>query len=727
MPQLLSTRLGPALPSGELVFRAALVERLLVASPKVLLVSAPAGAGKTTSLAQWAAAAARPSVWLRLDAGDNDPVVLVRHLVIAFGEVIEIHASVLGLPEKSFPPLRETDLVAFLESLAAAGPFTFVIDDVHLVSNPTCLEVLNALVDNLPAEATVALGTRAAPALPIARWRVAGWLAEVGMNDLAFDRAEAGALLAGRGIDLEEADLTRLMLVTEGWATGIALASLVARGRPPAVWLPRLHGDQRQIASYLIDEVLRSQPDDVQEFLLRSSILEPLCAASCRVVTGRQDAQAVLNRLARENLFIMPLDGRDEWFHCHRLFADLLQQQLAAQAADEVPVLHSKAAHWCRASGDVPAAVKHLLAAGDIDAAADLVAEGWVGFISQGRYETVLRMIGWFTQEQVLAHGPLTVTCGWVHMADSDPSVAAFWAEAAVRVPMEEAGEGRWGWMRGAQAVLRAVVAESVREMREQAEAAARIIDTPSEQWRQHALLWLGIAQWLCGEAAAASTLEGVARDGRLLNPAGEVMASGILALMAEDEGYWETAATLVDATMSLATALGLAEHRVNGFGLEARARLLAHRGDAEEADACAIVARLVERMPPGTWMGLPGAATLTDLALLRGDIVEAARWSARADAMLARYPEAGIMRDRILRLRKVVARQRLATPLSKAELRVLGLLSTQLSTAEIASRLFVSPATIKTQMQSIYAKLGVNARTPAVECARELGLLPAD
>lgn len=281
--------------------------------------------------------------------------------------------------------------------------------------------------------------------------------------------------------------------------------------------------------------------------------------------------------------------------------------------------------------------------------------------------------------------------------------------------------------MRGAQAVLRAVVAESVREMREQAEAAATIIGTPSEQWRQHALLWVGIAQWLCGEASAATTLESVARDGRLLNPAGEVMASGILALMAEDEGYWETAATLVDETMSLATALGLAEHRVNGFGLEARARLLAHRGDAEEADACAIVARLVELMPPGTWMGLPGAATLTDLALLRGDIVEAARWSARADAMLARYPEAGIMRDRILRLRKVVARQRLATPLSKAELRVLGLLATQLSTAEIASRLFVSPATIKTQLQSIYAKLGVNARTPAVECARGLGLLPAE
>ena len=726
MTQLLSTRLSPALPSGELVFRAALVERLLAASPRVLLVSAPAGAGKTTCLAQWAAADARPSSWLRLDVGDNDPIVLVRALVIAARETVEVDPSTLDMLDQPLPPIREAVVPTFLASVASAPPFVFVIDDVHLVGNPVCLELLTAVIENLPAEATIALGTRAAPALPLARWRAAGLLNELGMSDLSFDRAEASALFSSRGIVLDEADLARLLHLTEGWATGISLAALIAHGQRPEAWLPHIHGGQRQIASYLIDEVVRSQPDDVQEFLLRTSILEPLCATACRAVTGREDAGAVLSLLARENLFITPLDDRDEWFRYHHLFADLLRQQLAARAPSEVPDLHSAAARWCRDSGHVPAAVRHLLAAGDIHAAADLVSEEWVGFISQGRYETVLRMIGWFTREQVLAHGPLTVTCGWVHMADGDPSVAAFWAQAAARVPMDEAGEGRWGWMRGAQAILRAVVAEGVREMREQAEAAATISGTPSEQWRQHALLWLGIAQWLCGEASAATTLEDVARDGRLLSPAGEVMASGILALMAEDEGDWETAGTIVDETMALATALGLAEHRVNGFGLEARARLLAHRGDAEEADACALVEQLVEHMPPGTWMGLPGAATLTDLALQRGDTAEASRWSARADALLACYPEAGIMRDRILRLRGVVARQRLATPLSKAELRVLGLLSTQLSTAEIASRLFVSPATIKTQMHSIYAKLGVNARTPAVDCARELGLLPA-
>jgi LuxR family transcriptional regulator, maltose regulon positive regulatory protein len=634
---------------------------------------------------------------------------------------------VLDLLEQPLAPIREAVLPAFLARIAAARPFTFVVDDVHMVGNAACLELLTAVVENLPAEATIALGTRASPALPLARWSAAGWLGEVGMDDLAFDRAEAGALLSSRGIVLDEAHLAQLMRQTEGWATGISLASLIAHGHLPEAWLPRVHGDQRQISAYLVDEVLRSQPDDIQHFLLCTSILDPLCAAACRAVTGRSDAQAVLETLERENLFVTPLDDHGQWFRYHRLFADLLKQRLTTLGDDDLLALHTAAARWCEESGDVPAAVRHRLAAGDAHSAADLVSEGWVGFISHGQYETVRRMLSWFTEEQVLAHGPLTVVCGWVHMADGDSSVAAFWARAAARASIGESGGDRWGWMRGAQAVLRAVVAEDVREMLAQAEAAtaALVIETPSQQWHHHALLWLGIAQWLCGEDEAVATLEGVARDGRLLNPTGEVMARGILALVAADEGDWEKASELVDETLSRATALGLAEHRVNGFGLEARARLLAHLGDPEEADARGLVARLLTQMPQGTWIGISAAATLTDLALRRSDIAEAARWSASSDAMLARYPEAGIMRDRAVRLREMVARQRLATSLTPAEVRVLYLLPTQLSSVEIAARLCVKPATVKTQLRSIYAKLGVNARTPAVERARELGLLP--
>jgi LuxR family maltose regulon positive regulatory protein len=208
-----------------------------------------------------------------------------------------------------------------------------VLDDVHLVTNPAILELLTAVVENLPAAATIALGTRAAPALPLMRWRAAGLLGEVGMDDLACDRAEASALLGRRGIALEEADLAMLLRLTESWATGIALASLSAGRQPPAAWLPRVHGDHRQIAEHLIDEVLRAQSDYVQELLLRTSILELLCAAACSAVTGRADAQAVLQRLAHDILFITPLDGRDEWFRYHHLFADFLQQQRAADGS----------------------------------------------------------------------------------------------------------------------------------------------------------------------------------------------------------------------------------------------------------------------------------------------------------------------------------------------------------------------------------------------------------
>jgi len=564
------------------------------------------------------------------------------------------------------------------------------------------------------------------PALPLARWRAAGMLLEVGMGDLAFDLAEVDAVIRGRGVELDASDLARLMQQTEGWATGVSLAALIARGRRPDAWLPHVHGDHRQIAAYLIDEVLQSQSGSVQRFLLRTSILDPLCATACRAVTGRTDAQAVLERLHRDNLFVTPLDEHGHWYRYHRLFADLLQQQLAARYPDDLPFLHAAAAQWCQENGDLPAAVWHLLAAGETHAAADLVSEGWVGLISVGRFEMVRRMLDWFTREQVLAHGPLTVACGGVHMADGDPSAAAFWAQAAARVDIEERDEDRWDWLRGAQAVLRAVVAGSAEEMLARAQVAAFEIEPPSEQWRHHAMLWLGIAQWLCAEADATATLESVVRDGRMLNPAGEVMACGILALMAEQEGDWPKAGALVEETMSWANALGLAEHRVNGFCLAARAQLMAHLGDPDEEIARDVLARLLMQMPPGTWLGLPAATTLTELALKRGDIVDAAHWSACSDAMLMLYPEAGIMRDRAALLRKMVERQRLTRPLTPAERRVLGLLPTQLSGTEIAARLYVSPATVKTQLQSIYAKLGVNARTPAVERAREVGLLPA-
>ena len=165
------------------------------------------------------------------------------------------------------------------------------------------------MVENLPARATIAMAARSSPALLLARRRAAGLLVEVGMSDLAYDRAEASELLGTRGIELDEHDLAVLIQRTEGWATGIPLASLIARGRPPDAWLPRAHGDQRQIAAYLLDEVSRSQPTGIQDSLLRTSILEFLCAAACRAVTGRPDAQAVLAPRARQSLHHAP--GRE--------------------------------------------------------------------------------------------------------------------------------------------------------------------------------------------------------------------------------------------------------------------------------------------------------------------------------------------------------------------------------------------------------------------------------
>jgi LuxR family maltose regulon positive regulatory protein len=691
---------------------------------------APAGAGKTTVLRQWTEADGRPTAWVQLDSSDDDPVVLLLYLTRALGEVISVDPSVeqsLGL---AVPPVRERVLPTLADALAVAPPFVLVLDDAHLLQSEKCWDVLAFMLRNLPPGAQMALGTRTDPPLPLARLGAAGELAEFRGQQLALDRAETAELVRLEGCESDAAAVDALLSITEGWATGLHLVCLAAGGRPLEEWLPRISGERREIAAYLTAEVLDKQPAAVQDFLLTTSVLEELTPALCKLVTGRDDAGELLSLVARQELFIIPLGDDGHQYRYHHLFAKMLQAELESRRPGERDELHRRAATWYAEHDEPDAQVRHLLAAGEVTAAGDVVAAAWPGMWNRGQSETVRRWLKSFDDRQILAHKALTLTAGWVYTALDDGKPGERWAKAACGAPLDDApSPDGAASLRSSQALLRATVApDGVHRMREDAELAASLETTPGTSWYADAQVALGVARWLSGTAQRAlHPLAVAAREGSVNNPSAELAALGYLALIAADENEWETAAEYEARATTRLAELGFGTHRRCLPMLLARVKLRARDVQADVDAAAGDVDRLLRHMASHPWMRLLTQVVLGEVAVERGDAAVAQTHATAAAALFERYPDAGILGRRVERLRVVVEHARMAEPLTPAEHRVLELLPTYMSASEMADRLFVSQNTVKSHLRSIYRKIGVGSRADAVLRARESGLLPAD
>ena len=239
-----------------------------------------------------------------------------------------------------------------------------------------------------------------------------GDLIEILPDDLRLTPEEARSVLGLHGCEVGDDDLDDLLQVTEGWPTGIYLALLAGDGCPARELLARLRGDRREIAGYLTTEVLDRQPADVQEFLLRTSILDQLSAGLCHAVTGQVDAAGLLDRLARDSLFVTPLDDHDAWYRYHHLFAELLRAQLERRAPETVADLHRRAAAWYETHGDGERAVRHAVAGGDADAVAELAAATCDTFMQVGQNERARQLLDIFSDEQLGAHPALAISRG---------------------------------------------------------------------------------------------------------------------------------------------------------------------------------------------------------------------------------------------------------------------------------------------------------------------------
>ena len=444
---VLGTKLHLPSPRHRLVQRARLTDQVLVdggEEPRLVLVAAPAGFGKTTFLAQWLATERlkRSVAWLALDAGDADVRLFLIHLVAAI-QTAEPEAGfdALALLEAGGTTSTEAVLVSLINDLdVLAGPMVVALDDYHVIDGAAVHEAATFLLENLPPRVTLAVGTRADPPLPLSRLRARGELVEVRAADLRFTTDEAEVLLNEvMGLALEPALVAALEARTEGWAVGLQLAGLSARTHAGASdgpgdvagFVQAFSGSHRFVLDYLVEEVLDRQPDEVRAFLLDTSVLDQLTGGLCDALTGRSDGQLMLETLERENLFVVPLDDERRWYRYHQLFADALRARLAARHADRVGELHAAASRWLAENGLLGDAVRHAIASGDYEHAADLV-ELTLADMRRRRQDRTFR--DWLVRlpDDVVRRRALLATyMGWSRLSEGDIDGVEAWLDAA--------------------------------------------------------------------------------------------------------------------------------------------------------------------------------------------------------------------------------------------------------------------------------------------------------
>ena len=383
---LLGTKLFLPRPRAHAVRRdrlAALVDRGLDA--RLLLVSAPAGFGKTTLVVDRLTAAAERGTsvaWLSLDPGDDHPATFWTYVVSALRTAVpHVGTDALALLDDPHPPPLEVVLTTVLNELGhhtgkgLEGDVVLVLDDYHVVGSLDVHTQLAFLLEHLPPRVHLVLVTRADPALPLARLRASGDLVEVRAADLRFSDEETAAYLSGAmGLDLDPADVAALGERTEGWIAALQLAALSMAGREdPGAFVAEFAGDDRYLVDYLVEEVLERQPSDVHDFLLRTSVLDRLTGPLCDALVGSSGGRATLEQLDRANLFLVPLDDRRRWYRYHHLFADVLRARLHEEQPDLVPELHQRASAWFAANDSRSEAIRHARLASDVERVAELV------------------------------------------------------------------------------------------------------------------------------------------------------------------------------------------------------------------------------------------------------------------------------------------------------------------------------------------------------------------
>jgi LuxR family transcriptional regulator, maltose regulon positive regulatory protein len=630
---LLETKLHTPVFRPEGVMRPRLLERLDAgwgwnggAGCKLTLISAPAGFGKTTLLAEWVhrlseAGTADGIAWLSLDEDDND---LARFLVYVVATLSKIEArigkGVLNQLRTSPPPTEE--ILTFLINILATlpGRIVLVLDDYHLIEDQAIHDALAFLLARLPRQVHLVISTREDPYLPLARLRARGELTELRASDLRFTSSEAAEFLNQvMGLALSAEDIAALEARTEGWIAGLQLAALALQGTSSVRgqqgvpgFVQSFTGSHRFVLDYLVEEVLDRQPEKIQTFLLQTAILDRLTAPLCDAVrsgspelpAGQEDGQATLERLDRANLFIVPLDDERRWYRYHHLFADLLQKRLQKTYPEEIPNLHRRASEWYEQNDLFDEAIEHALRAGDQARAVSLMEVHADAAWRRGEHAKLRHWLQALPLEAIRAKPRLCLYHTWYLFAggrqeeaeealqaceeamDAHPDLVTGTTTLAHRGLLSDLDRQT---MRGRAAVLRAFIATYIGDVAAIIRHARRALDLLPEQdltWRRDAALALGDAQGFRGDLASAYAARLEAAEASQV--AGETIFSLLahlkVAITLREQGRLQRTIELCQEQLEFASRSGLMHASVPGGFQAIWGEVLAELGDLEGA-----------------------------------------------------------------------------------------------------------------------------------------------
>jgi len=418
---LIKTKLFAPPSRPNQVKRTALLEKFLEARQigiQFCLVSAPAGFGKTSLVSDWVRESGLPFAWLTLDEGDNDPLRFCRYVLNALETVdSRIGESMQPALNSIQPPDLRQVIIRVVNDIVSLGiEFILVIEDYHVIEQAAVHESLIFFLNHLPPGMHLVLTTRSDPPLNLALRRGRSQMVEIRAQELRFNSTEASQFLnQTMQLELTNEDIEALNIRTEGWITGLHMAALSLQDEfDRHAFITAFSGDDRFIAEYLIEEVLLHQPVEFQRFLLQTSILDRLSAPLCDAVTGRQDSQAVLNALARTNLFILPLDNRREWFRYHRLFAELLRWRLNQSEGEQaVQKLRQRAVDWLAENGFIKLAVEYAVSFGEFELAARLIIQASGLYFLSNEFNTLLKLGDRIPDDLIQKNIPLSCILAW--------------------------------------------------------------------------------------------------------------------------------------------------------------------------------------------------------------------------------------------------------------------------------------------------------------------------
>ena len=519
---LLETKLYLPQWSADRVSRPRLID-CIHPKRKLTLVSAPAGFGKTTLLAEWVAAVpTRPVAWVSLDQSDNDPAVFWNYLLTA----LQKNQPGLGVRSQALlqspqPPPIESILMTLLNEITTVeADVVLILDDYHRIDTPAIHNGIGFFLSHLPPQVHLIIASRADPPLSLARLRSHGDLTELRVSDLRFTPDEATAFLnQGMGLEISAGDVAALEQRTEGWIAGLQLAALSLQGREDiSEFVAAFSGDDRYIVDYLLEEVLQRQPEHVRHFLLQTAILERLSGALCDAVTDQAGSQAMLETLERGNLFIIPLDNKRQWYRYHHLFADVLLAHAHTESPERLPKLHRQASKWYEQHELFSEAIRHAIAAEDFVRAADLIEAVWPAMRNLQQEATVLSWLKALPDPLVRTRPILSVAYGLVllhtgpldavevRLQDAERQLARL-AVPGQSSSREAQAEEQYRSLPAAIANARAFCAQVLGDFAgaiAYAQQALALIPTENHNERGVTAAFLGLAYWTSGDVAAA-------------------------------------------------------------------------------------------------------------------------------------------------------------------------------------------------------------------------------